>query len=215
MVAPTARARRTQEILDATRRLLDARGVRDALIEDIAGAVGINRAIIYRHFSSKEELFAMTLVGYLGELENQLAQANDPALTAAERLGRISDRFLDFGSTYPAFVDCAQALLRFRGADLFDAIRYERLVELGAAMNHCLHHVVIAVEAGNVSGEFEIADPELFANIAYTMSLGLLNLMAFRMSVRELDTGLPSMQSLPREQVYELARRALVSAARP
>jgi AcrR family transcriptional regulator len=34
--------------------------VRDAQIEDIAQAVGINRAIVYRHFTGKEELFALT-----------------------------------------------------------------------------------------------------------------------------------------------------------
>ncbi|MFI5428747.1 helix-turn-helix domain-containing protein [Aeromicrobium sp. UC242_57] len=59
------RAARKREILEATRSLFDERGVRDAQIEDIARAVGINRAIIYRHFSGKEELFAQTLVGYL------------------------------------------------------------------------------------------------------------------------------------------------------
>ena len=63
--AAARRRRRENEILGATRALFDARGVRDAQIDDIANAVGINRAIIYRHFSGKEELFALTLVGYL------------------------------------------------------------------------------------------------------------------------------------------------------
>ncbi len=47
------RAERSREIVAATRALFDERGVREAQIEDIARAVGINRAIIYRHFSSK------------------------------------------------------------------------------------------------------------------------------------------------------------------
>jgi len=72
-----------REILDATRALFDARGVRDAQIEDIARAVGINRAIVYRHFTGKEELFALTLTGYLDELRDALAQGSahrgDPA----------------------------------------------------------------------------------------------------------------------------------------
>ena len=60
--AATRRRRREAEIIAATRRLFDERGVRDAQIEDIARAVGINRAIIYRHFTGKEELFSLTLV---------------------------------------------------------------------------------------------------------------------------------------------------------
>src|SRR6476619_6783351 len=74
----TAAARRRvreAEIISATRRLFDERGVRDAQIEDIAKAVGINRAIIYRHFTGKEELFSLTLVEYLDELRQSLDEA--------------------------------------------------------------------------------------------------------------------------------------------
>ena len=60
--AAARRRAREQEIIAATRALFDQRGVRDAQIEDIAQAVGINRAIVYRHFTGKEELFALTLV---------------------------------------------------------------------------------------------------------------------------------------------------------
>src|SRR4051795_8573693 len=75
--AAAARRRlREKEILAATRALFDARGVRDAQIEDIARSVGINRAIIYRHFTGKEELFALTLVGYLDELRDALSVAS-------------------------------------------------------------------------------------------------------------------------------------------
>ena len=70
--AATRRRRRETEILGATRSLFDAKGVRDAQIEDIARAVGINRAIVYRHFTGKEELVALTLVGYLNELRQRL-----------------------------------------------------------------------------------------------------------------------------------------------
>ena len=68
--AAARRRAREAEILAATRALFDERGVRDAQIEDIANAVGINRAIVYRHFTGKEELFALTLVGYLDELRD-------------------------------------------------------------------------------------------------------------------------------------------------
>ena len=73
--AAARRRAREREILQATRELFDETGVRDAQIEDIARAVGVNRAIIYRHFSGKEELFALTLVSYLDDLETRLAEA--------------------------------------------------------------------------------------------------------------------------------------------
>ena len=55
------------------RRLFDERGV-PTPDRDIAKAVGINRAIVYRHFTGKE-VFALTLVGYLDELRAELAGA--------------------------------------------------------------------------------------------------------------------------------------------
>ena len=55
--------------------------MRDAQIEDIARAVGINRAIVYRHFTGKEELFALTLVGYLDELRDGAAGRGRPTTT--------------------------------------------------------------------------------------------------------------------------------------
>ena len=77
--AAARRREREKEIIAATRALFDENGVREAQIEDIAKAVGINRAIVYRHFSGKEELFALTLVGYLDELRAAMLEADDAA----------------------------------------------------------------------------------------------------------------------------------------
>ena len=66
--AAARRRQREADIIAATRALFDQKGVRDAQIDQIAQAVGVNRAIVYRHFTGKEELFALTLVEYLDEL---------------------------------------------------------------------------------------------------------------------------------------------------
>jgi len=203
------RAQRTREILDATRRLFDERRMRDAQIEDIARAVGINRAIIYRHFTTKEELFAMTLVDYLNELEERLTASRAEGLTPLERIDILTTEFLDYGTEYPAFVDCAQSLLKHRGSELLEQISLDRLTELGAAINRCFDHITDAIRAGNESGEFDVEDPELIANIMYTQGLGILNLVTFQRSIRELSTGLPAMDNLPMPEVVALAKRSV------
>src|SRR5436190_9586102 len=103
--AAARRRAREREILAATRQLFDQNGVRDAQIEDVARAVGVNRAIIYRHFSGKEELFALTLVSYLDDLETRLSTAAGSASTPVARLTAVVEAFVDFGLEYPAFVD--------------------------------------------------------------------------------------------------------------
>src|SRR3954447_11729318 len=72
-----ARREREREIVEATRALFDERGVQDAPMEEIARAVGINKALIYRHFASQEELFVLTVTHYLGELAERFAEVND------------------------------------------------------------------------------------------------------------------------------------------
>lgn len=208
------RARRSQEILDATRALFDARGMRDAQIEDIAGAVGINRAIIYRHFSTKEELFAMTLAGYLDELAQDLREADASKDFPDDRLFAQASAFFEFGRKFPAFVDCAQAFLRYRGPELLRQMSLERLIHLGQSVNSCLENLVRAIEHGNDLGEYDVRDPELLANIMYTQGLGILNLMTFQRTVHELNTGLPSMAALPYDEVIEFALGAIVGMAR-
>jgi AcrR family transcriptional regulator len=208
------RAERKREILEATRTLFDERGVRDAQIDDIARAVGINRAIIYRHFSGKEELFAETLVGYLRELDRTLAATDDPTADPEERLRAVTASFLDFGAALPAFVDCAQALLRRRGEELMEEVSQRVMIELGLAMAACLNHPVKILEAGIATGQFHVRDTNLLANVFYTQALGVLNLATLQLSVREENPGLPAVDSVPFDEVKSLAMVAVVAMAR-
>src|SRR4029079_1864654 len=120
--AAARRRAREREILQATRELFDETGVRDAHIDDIAGGGGARRAIIYRHFSGKEELFALTLVSYLDDLETRLSEAASGKRTPMSRLTAVVEAFVDFGVEYPAFVDCAQTLMRRPGPELLEEI---------------------------------------------------------------------------------------------
>ena len=52
--ATTTRRDRERDLVKATRALFDERGLQDAPVEEIARAVGINKALIYRLFASKE-----------------------------------------------------------------------------------------------------------------------------------------------------------------
>jgi AcrR family transcriptional regulator len=210
-VRPDAAARRQErsaEILAATRALFDARGVRDGRIEDIAKAVGINRAIIYRHFSGKEELFALTLVGYLDELVEALRAADAREASPTERLRSISTAFLDFGTRYPAFVDCALSLLRRPGEELMHEVNEGAMLQLGRSLARCLHVLVVVIEAGVETGEFHVNNPDLLANVLYTQALGGLQLARLRLLVREADPDVPTVTTLSAEEV----KRYLVAA---
>jgi AcrR family transcriptional regulator len=201
--AATRRRLREKEILDATRALFDARGVRDAQIEDIARAVGINRAIIYRHFSGKEELFALTLVGYLEELDARLTAADDPGADPVARQRRITEANIDYGLEYPAFVDCALTLMRRPGSELWEEISEGAMFRLGRGISTCLARVAAAIQAGVDAGSFHTDDVHLLANTLYAAGLGGMQLARVGMLVKEAAPGIPTVATLSRDQVKE------------
>ncbi len=201
--AATRRRARERQILAATRALFDERGVRDAQIEDIARAVGINRAIVYRHFTGKEELFALTLVGYLDELRTALADASAAHDSATERLSAIVGAFMDYGLEHPAFVDCAQTLMRRSGPELLDEMSESALFRLGRGISSCLATLIAALQDGVESGEFSVADPTLLANTLYASGLGALQLARVGILVTEAAPGIPTVGAISPEQVRE------------
>jgi AcrR family transcriptional regulator len=193
--------------------------VRDAQIEDIARAVGINRAIIYRHFSGKEELFALTLVGYLDELDARLAAADSPGARAgtdpATRLRSITEAFIDFGIEFPAFVDCAQTLMRRPGPELLEEVSEGAVYRLGRGIATCLSRVADVLEAGIADGSFQTQDVHLLANTLYATGLGGMQLARVGMLVKEAAPGVPTVVPLSPEQVKEhMVATALAMATR-
>jgi AcrR family transcriptional regulator len=214
--AAAARRRvREKEIIAATRALFDERGVRDAQIEDIANAVGINRAIVYRHFSGKEELFALTLVSYLDELHAALEAADVPGAPAPDRLERLVGAFVDYGLAHPAFIDCAQALMRRRGDELLEEISESALFRLGRGISGCLAILVATLQAGVEAGEFQVQDPNLLANTLYASGLGALQLARVGILVTESAPGIPTVGEISPDQVRSyLVASALALATR-
>ncbi len=214
--AAARRRLRETEIISATRRLFDDRGVRDAQIEDIAQAVGINRAIIYRHFTGKEELFSLTLVQYLDELRVALEDAASTTSEPRAQLQRLVEAFVDYGLAHPAFVDCAQSIMRRPGGDLLEEVSESAMYRLGQAISGCLSVLTRAIEAGADSGTFRVEDPRLLANMLYASGLGTLQLGRVAMLVSEDEPGVPRISRVSADQVRDhMVATALAVAAGP
>jgi AcrR family transcriptional regulator len=213
--AAARRRAREKEIIAATRGLFDQRGVRDAQIEDIAKAVGINRAIVYRHFTGKEELFALTLVEYLEELRVALADAVAGADDPARQLADVVGAFVEYGVAHPAFVDCAQTIMRRTGPDLLDEMSESALFRLGRGISGCLALLTQVLEEGVARGEFRVEDPVLLANTLYASGLGALQLARVGILVKEAAPGIPTVGTISPEQVRDyLVASALALATR-
>jgi len=201
----TARRERERDIVEATRALFDERGVQDAPMEDIARAVGINKALIYRHFASQEELFVLTVTHYLAELQARFDEV-DETLEPLAQLREVSERYVAFCLEYPAFLDCALSLMRRPYAELLDTVSEAVLFRLGQAMSACLSRLSRVLAAGAEQGVFRDTDPDFLANHLYAQGLGAMHLARVSAGVRELAPGVPQMFPI---EAAEVARTAL------
>jgi AcrR family transcriptional regulator len=217
----SVRREREREIVSATRRLFDERGMQDAPIEDIARAVGINKALIYRHFSSKEELFVLTLSNYLIDLANQLdgiSRTPDPVAQLEEGWRLYTGYCLQ----HPAFLDCSMSLMRRPAEDLREEISEAVWIRLGQGMAACLSRLSRILARGAEQGLFTVEDPDFTANHLYTQTLGTMHLARIGVGVRagaggEVG-GVPEMFTIDPLRVQEACIAdvlASVGATRP
>ncbi|HEV2873773.1 MAG TPA: TetR/AcrR family transcriptional regulator [Thermoleophilaceae bacterium] len=88
---------RRAAILDSALAVFAGRGYHASSIDDIARQGGVSKALIYEHFSSKQQLYAELLEQHAGELFERLAAAMDEAgSTGAARLAVGLDAFYRF-----------------------------------------------------------------------------------------------------------------------
>ena len=73
------RPARRAAILAAAAGAFAERGFADTSMDDVAAAAGITRLIVYRHFDSKEDLYAAVLQHVRDRLAEELALCNRSA----------------------------------------------------------------------------------------------------------------------------------------
>jgi AcrR family transcriptional regulator len=197
------RREREREIVSATRRLFDERGLQDAPIEDIARAVGITKGLIYRYFSSKEELYVLTLTTYLSDLANHLDEISmqlDPVaqLTEGWRL------YTGYCLEHPAFVDCGMSLMRRPAEELREEISDAVWIRLGQGMAACLGRLSGILARGAEQELFTVEDPDFTANHLYTQTLGTMHLARIGVGVRSAGaSGIPEPFTIDPLRVQE------------
>ena len=199
--AAERRRSRERDLVVATRALFDERGMQDAPIDEIAKAAGIARGLVYRHFSSKEELFVLTVTDYLGELGDLLETARDSADTPTARLEAIVVAFAGYGLRYPAFLDSSLALMRRPARELREVVSDSVWLRLGQGMARCLAVLAETLRAGAQSGEFDVTDPDLMANFLWTEALGALHLARIHVGVKEAAPGVPELFDVTPDQI--------------
>ncbi|MDQ2895091.1 MAG: TetR/AcrR family transcriptional regulator [Actinomycetota bacterium] len=200
------RTAREQAIIAATRTLFDERGLRDARVEDIARAAGLNKALIYRAFASKDEIFVLAAKSYLDELHaltDALSWTDDPT----ERLRRQLTVFADFCIAYPAFLDCGLALLRRPATELRDTLSDAAWFRISRSVGRCVGAVQRTLQDEVEQGLLVVDDPGFLAARLLTQMMGSMHLARSGVALSQTTSGAVTAVALDLEQVRDACVR--------
>jgi AcrR family transcriptional regulator len=171
---------RKSHLLDAAVRVFSANGFRGAKTKDIATEAGINEALLFRHFESKDHLYAAILEekanqSRVGEALQAMARHADARADEAY-FAEFAHRLLDWYKEEPDFLrlmlysaleqhelasvfrrkqvqpfyDCLSEYIRMRQAE--GAFRPMRpVIAVRAFVGMVVHHALVV----NVFGEFQ------------------------------------------------------------
>lgn len=84
-----------KEILQAAERIFAERGLEGARTGAIAAAAGVNKALLFYHFRSKDELFSSVVEESIGEIHRSLMKLLSSPGPAKEILLRYVDTFFE------------------------------------------------------------------------------------------------------------------------
>jgi AcrR family transcriptional regulator len=207
-VRSNTRRTRERDLVAATRRLFDERGMQDAPIEEIARSVGIARGLIYREFASKEELFVLTVTDYLAELSELIATAMTGSEDPEKRLDLVTEAYARFCLRYPAFLDCSLSLMRRPAMELYEQVSESVWLRLGQGMASCIEPVT------QILREIGASDPEYTANVLWTQTLGTMHLARSRVGLRQLAPGVPDLFRIDADRLVASCVAAARAVAR-
>ena len=126
-------------------------------------AAGVNKALLYYYFSSKEELYRFTLTTLFRQLRAQTSAALDRPGTPRQRLLRYINSYFDFMMAHPNYPRLFERELMSQEPRLAGLVQ-EHLRPLH-------RRITSVIRAGIAEGEFRRVNPQhtLFSLVAMTV----------------------------------------------
>jgi AcrR family transcriptional regulator len=168
-------------VFQAAARLFSARGFDGVSVDDIAGAAGVNKAMIYYHFADKLALYRTVVADMLCVVAARVAAIADTSLSPSEKIAGFIEAFVRHADERPWFPPMMMREIAEGAPHLdVDTLAHIRAVFLG--FGRILHE-------GEAAGVFRKIHPVL----AYTSIVGPLIMNA----ARERVAAQPGRQNLP------------------
>jgi len=177
---------RRQEILAAAMDLFAKKGFRGTTTRDLATQAEVNEAIIFRHFTNKEEL-------YRAILEHKAGQNREAQIEEFERLASSNDDEKFFQTLGNKFLERHENDSTFLRLLLFSALEGHELSDMFVASMTARNPIANHIQKRIDEGTFRKMDPQLAAR-------GFFGMFASFVLWQEIF-GLKKTQPYDRDQV--------------
>ena len=172
---------------------------------------------VYRHFSSKEELYVLTVTRLPGRARRR-ARGGARRRARSRRAARTLHR--DLRELLPALPGVHRLHVRADAAPGARAARERVRVGLAPARpghRRCSDHLADVLRAGAESGDFAVTDADYMANVLWTQMLGIMHLARIRVGIRQLAPGVPGLFKVAPEDIVQtcVASAMATVGARP
>jgi TetR/AcrR family transcriptional regulator len=147
---PAPRGGSRAAILRAAEHLFSEKGLEGARTEAIAAAAGVNKALLYYYFKSKDDLYLAILEGHMKDFFEQASRILSSKGPAGATVLRYVSMHFDFMSARPDYPRLVQRFMMARGRP-FARLARKYSLPVGAKFQS-------VIERGVRSGEFHASD---------------------------------------------------------
>jgi AcrR family transcriptional regulator len=153
---------RRHDILNAAMQLFAKKGFRGTTTRDLAYQAGVNEAIIFRHFNTKEELYSAIL-------EHKAGENRDARCEELERLSSGNDDVRFFEAIGRTFLERHEKDSTFLRLLLFSALEGHQLSDMFVASMAARNPIANYIRRRIDDGAFRPMDPQLAARALFGM----------------------------------------------
>ena len=157
---------RRQQIIAAAMELFAKKGFRGTTTRDLATQAGVNEAIIFRYFKTKEELYSAIIEHKAGE--------RDLHREELERLAAKDDDEEFLQAVGRSFLEKHETDTTFMRLLLFSALEGHQLSEMFVSSMAARHPIANYIERRIHEGAFRQLDPQLAARALIGMFAGFI-----------------------------------------
>ena len=181
------RAERKRKILQAAANVFARKGLSDATIADIAAKAGMSHGLLYRHFASKEDVFAAIIEQSLYEAMNLAQAALEYSGTPWERIRWITTHIFPVKSLGGRPDYFSVVLYALTNESVPEQVR-QRATKQGETIYRVIRQFIVE---GQAVGQVVAGNPDQLTRLYLSCIQGLVIGSMFS---RQPEPGLPSVE---------------------